>query len=90
LSAQEDNFIKLYPNPFKTDLIISYTLDMPSFVEVKITDLQGTKNEVIKKGSEQEAGDHRYYFEGSNFQKGIYVVSVFVNNERKTRVIVKK
>jgi len=90
LSAQEDNFIKLYPNPFKTDLIISYTLDMPSFVEVKITDIQGAMNEIIQKESEQEAGDHRYYFEGSNLKKGIYVVTVFVNNEKKTRIIVKK
>ena len=83
LSAQEDNFIKLYPNPFKTDLIISYTLDMPSFVEVKITDIQGAMNEIIQKESEQEAGYHRYYFEGSNLKKGIYVVTVFVNNEKK-------
>jgi len=90
LSTQEDNFIKLYPNPFKTDLIISYTLDMPSFVEVKLTDIQGTKNELIKKGSEQEAGVHRYYFDGSNLDNGIYVVTVVVNNEKKTRIIIKK
>ena len=90
LSAQEDNFIQLYPNPFKTDLIISYTLDMPSFVEVRLTDIQGTNNELIKKGSEQPPGDHRYYFEGSNLKRGIYVVTVIVNNERKTRIIVKK
>ena len=51
LSAQEDNFIQLYPNPFKTDLIISYTLDMPSFVEVRLTDIQGTNNALIKKGA---------------------------------------
>ena len=90
LSAQEDNFIQLYPNPFKTDLIISYTLDMPSFVEVKLTDIQGTNIELIKKGSEQQPGDHRYYFEGSSLEKGIYVVTVVVNNERKTRIIIKK
>ena len=90
LSAQEDNFIKLYPNPFKTDLIISYTLDLPSFVAVKLTNIQGTNIELIKKGSEQQPGDHRYYFEGSNLEKGIYVVTVVVNNERKTRIIIKK
>lgn len=90
LSEQEDNFIKLYPNPFETDLIISYTLDNTSFVEVKITDINATKNNVIEKGKEQKAGKYRYYFNGSNLQKGIYVVSVYVNNEKKTRVIVKK
>ena len=63
---------------------------MPSFVEVKLTDIQGTKNELIKKGSEQEAGVHRYYFDGSNLDNGIYVVTVVVNNEKKTRIIIKK
>ena len=43
-----------------------------------------TKKELIKKGSEQQPGDHRYYFEGSNLDKGIYVVTVVVNNEKKT------
>ncbi|WP_149025899.1 tetratricopeptide repeat protein [Polaribacter sp. BM10] len=90
LSEQEENFIKLYPNPFKTDLIISYTLDEPSFVEVRITDINALKNDVIERGKNQKAGKHRYYFNGSNLQKGIYLVNVYVNNKKKTRLIVKK
>ena len=90
LSSQEDNFIKLYPNPFKTDLIISYTLNTLSFVEVRITDIKGHKNSIVEKGREQKAGKHSYYFNGSNLQKGIYVVTVYVNNEKKTRLIIKK
>ena len=49
-----------------------------------------TKKELIKKGSEQQPGDHRYYFEGSSLEKGIYVFTVVVNNEMKTRIIIKK
>ncbi|MDG2194104.1 MAG: tetratricopeptide repeat protein [Polaribacter sp.] len=30
LSEQKDSFIKLYPNPFESDLIISYTLETPT------------------------------------------------------------
>jgi len=90
LAAQEQKFVKLYPNPFQTDLIISYTLDEPSFVEVKIADINGTKNIVVERAKLQKKGKHRYFFDGSVLEKGIYVVTVIVNNQRKTRIIVKK
>lgn len=90
LAEQEENFIKLYPNPFESDLVISYTLEAPSFVEVKITDINGTKNSVVEKGKEQKAGKHSYFFNGNNLEKGIYIVTVITNNQKKTRIIVKK
>jgi hypothetical protein len=87
---QEESFIKLYPNPFESDLIISYTLETKSFVEVRITDINGTKNKIIEKGKEHKAGKHTYFFNGINLEKGIYVVTVIANNQKKTRIIVKK
>lgn len=90
LSEQEENFIKLYPNPFETDLIISYTLDVASFVEVRVTDVNAYKNDIVEKGVQQKAGNYRYYFNGSNLDKGIYLVTVVVNDQKKTRIIVKK
>jgi hypothetical protein len=90
LAGQEENFIKLYPNPFQNDLIISYNLDTTSFVEVKITDINGTYSSVIEKRKEQKTGKHRYFFNGSNLEEGIYIVTVIVNNQKKTRIIVKK
>ena len=56
LAEQEESFIKLYPNPFESDLIISYTLKSSSFVEVRISDVKGTKSSVIEKGKEQKKG----------------------------------
>ncbi len=90
LSSQEDTFIKLYPNPFKRDLIISYTLETPSNVVVKVTDINATKEFVVEKGKQQKAGKHRYFFNGTHLKKGLYVVTVLANNLRKTRIIVKK
>lgn len=90
IAMQEESFIKLYPNPFLDDLIISYTLEKPSFVEVKITNVNGTQNTILRKGENQEKGKHSYFFDGSNLYKGAYIVSVFVDNTRKTRIIIKK
>ncbi len=90
LSQQEDNFIKLYPNPFQEDLIISYVLAEQATIKVQLNDLQGNIKEVIADNKIQEKGDYRYFLDGSNLKKGAYVISVFVNNQRKTRVIIKK
>ncbi|NCT10675.1 MAG: T9SS type A sorting domain-containing protein [Flavobacteriia bacterium] len=90
IAKQEESFIKLYPNPFQDDLIISYTLEKPSFVEVKITNVNGTENTIVRKGENQKKGKHSYFFDGSNLNKGAYIVSVFVDNSRKTRIIIKK
>lgn len=90
LADQEESFIKLYPNPFQTDLIVSYSLENPSFVEVRITDINGTKNAIIEKGKEQGVGKHSYFFDGNDLEKGLYLVTVLVDNEKKTRLIVKK
>ena len=90
LAEQEESFIKLYPNPFESDLIISYTLETPSFVEVRITDINGNKNTAIEKGKEQKKGKHSYFFNGNDLEKGIYIVTVLTNNQKRTRIIVKK
>lgn len=90
LSEQKDSFIKLYPNPFESDLVISYTLDTPSYVQVKVSTINGLKNSIVEKGKEQKAGKHRYFFDGTHLEKGLYVVSVTTNTMRKTRLIVKK
>ncbi len=90
LYSQEENFIKLYPNPFQDDLIIFYTLENSVNTKIQIHDLQGNFIANIKKGGIQHKGNFKYFFDTSRLVKGAYVVSVFVNGKRKTRVIIKK
>ncbi len=90
LSKQNKSFIKLYPNPFKRDLIISYTLDKPSFVSVSITSLKEQKNIIIEKGIQQNSGDYMYLFNGATLKKGMYIINVITDSGKQTRIIVKK
>jgi hypothetical protein len=79
LASQEDSFIKLYPNPFKNDLIISYVLDKKSQVSVRVSDVKGLKNTILEKGKLQNKGKHNYFLNGNNLEKGLYIVNVRVN-----------
>lgn len=90
LSEQEDSFIKLYPNPFKNDLIISYSLTKQAIIEVQLSDLQGNVKVVVTDSKIQDKGDYRYHIDGSILKKGVYVVTVLLDGQRKTRVIIKK
>lgn len=90
LSEQKSNFIKLYPNPFENDLIISYELQESANVKVQINDLSGNLISVIKSSKKQGKGKHRYFYDATKLKTGVYIVSVFVNNERKTRITIKK
>jgi hypothetical protein len=90
LASQEESFIKLYPNPFQSDLVISYTLENQSFVEVKINDVYGANNTIVEKGKTQKAGKYSYFFNGNNLEKGVYIITVLVDGKKKTKIIVKK
>lgn len=90
LSEQEESFIKLYPNPFVNDLIVSYSLKEQANVQVQITDLTGNYTSILESEKLQNKGKHRYFFNASPLKEGAYIVSVIVNGERKTRLIVKK
>ena len=91
LASQENSFIKLYPNPFESDLIVAYTLKEPSRIQIELVSiLNNTQSHTIEKGKQQKAGEYRYYFDGNSLKKGLYAVSIFVNGVKKTKLIVKK
>ena len=91
LAIQENSFIKLYPNPFVSDLIVAYTLKEPSHIQIEVMSiLDNNQSNTIEKGKQQQAGEYRYHFNGSNLKKGLYAVSILVNGVKKTKLIVKK
>uniref|UniRef100_UPI00261D0249 T9SS type A sorting domain-containing protein n=1 Tax=uncultured Tenacibaculum sp. TaxID=174713 RepID=UPI00261D0249 len=90
LSEQENNFIKLYPNPFENDLIVSYSLEEKATVKVELLDLSGNSIVELEKEVLQEKGSYNYFVDGTHLEKGMYIITVVVNNQRETRIVVKK
>ena len=91
LATQKNSFIKLYPNPFESDLIVAYTLKEASHIEVKLMNIiDMTQIHTIEQGEQQQAGDYRYHFDGNALKKGLYAVCIYVNGVKKTKLIIKK
>lgn len=90
LSQQETNFIKLYPNPFVDHLIVSFDLKTTSNISVRVSDLYDNELSALVNNKQLPKGNYKYLFDGKSYKKGMYIVSVIVNGEKNSRVIVKK
>lgn len=89
IEAQENSFIKFYPNPFENDLIIAYDLEKPVNVSVYISSIDGSKTYNLASSSQQNSGKHIYRFDGKSLKKGIYVINIVYGNEKETKMIIK-
>ncbi len=87
LLPSEFNLAQNYPNPFNATTKISYTLSKPSFVQLKIYDVQG--REIKTLASEfLPAGTYEITFDASELSSGIYFYSLSANGINKTRKMV--
>jgi len=87
---KDDSFIKLYPNPFKSDLLIQYELGEESTTSVEIYDFAGQFPQTIVSDTPQAVGKYLYHFDGSNLPNGLYVVRVKANDVVYTKLIIKE
>ncbi|WP_435260671.1 T9SS type A sorting domain-containing protein [Tenacibaculum sp. nBUS_03] len=90
LTEQKQEFIKLYPNPFEKDLLISYSIKEPQNTTVFINDINGFNKQIIKPEGIQNTDTYTYFVEGNTLANGMYIVTVVTKDKKYTRIIVKK
>lgn len=93
-SSQLPNNISLkqnYPNPFNPETIISFTLERPDIVSLKVYDLLGKEVATLISGV-TKSGEHKINFNATDIPAGIYYYTLKINNrftETKKMVLVK-
>lgn len=90
LLEQDDHFIKLYPNPFNTELLIQYELTMQGNVSVQLHDLSGMLRKNIQNTTLQGPGTFTYNIDGSDLATGLYIVNVYVNGKQNSKIVIKE
>ena len=80
----KDNFIKSYPNPFKNDLNITYTLPDDDFVKIEVKDLLGRTITELFNGK-QTRGEQQILWNGrddgrNDLPPGFYFIRLTYNN----------
>ena len=70
---------RIYPNPLRTSTTINYDLNTASYVSIKVFDVAGRLvDELVN--STQEASYYTEVWDASEFEKGIYVIEIHINN----------
>jgi hypothetical protein len=81
--------VTVYPNPFAGTTEVKFNLKADATVSAVVTDLSGRTVATVP-ASQMAAGAQTIAVDGSNFEAGIYNVTVTVGNETITKRIVKK
>jgi S-formylglutathione hydrolase len=76
-----------YPNPFKTSTNITYKLDKPCFVSIKIFDITGQEIEVLE-DNYKYAGVHNVKFDASSLVNGIYLYKIQAGNHSEIKKLI--
>jgi len=90
VSGPKNNLnISIYPNPFESKTVISYTLPVNSRVNVSVFDIRGKLIAELKDGN-FEAGKYEDVFDAAKYDAtdGVYLVKMTVNGEVFTGRIV--
>jgi hypothetical protein len=73
--THSSNLQPCHPNPFNPTTAISYKLQAPSWVSLKVYDISGRLVATLVDGW-REAGTHQVTFDGSNLAAGIYLLKM--------------
>jgi len=76
----ENQFILFpnYPNPFNANTVISYQMDRPSPVKIKIYNMLGQQVKMIYEGY-QTVGNHQLTWDATGISSGAYVIFIETN-----------
>lgn len=89
LASQKDEFIKLYPVPFKEQLYVGFELTNPAQVEVIVTSVATAQNMQVASAS-LGVGLQSYAVDTATLPEGYYVVRVKENEKLHTRIVIKQ
>jgi hypothetical protein len=94
--GDENNFPKglrldqNYPNPFNFSTRISYTLERPGGVSLKVYDVLGRTVQTLVEEAEKKAGNYEVSFDASGLGSGVYFYRLNVNRGESEESSVKK
>jgi hypothetical protein len=83
------NEVFVYPNPTENTTEVNYTLANNSNVEIQVVDITGKIIYTTSLGT-QNAGKNKVSIDASNYNNGIYYVTIVTGDSKVTKKFVKK
>lgn len=86
--SAKDISISTYPNPFQKRCAIEYYLKEYSNVTLKVVSIDGTLESTILRSISLPPGKYINFFVPNSLKKGTYVVSLQVNDNKFSKIVV--
>ncbi len=80
--------VRIYPNPFKDNITISYNLPESGSILISLFDAVGKEITVLENNSQQDAGQHSIVMKGQFLDKGLYYIKVQTKNYSISRKLI--
>jgi len=80
--------VRIYPNPFKNFVTISYDLPESGSILISLFDAVGKEIMVLENNSQQDAGQHSLVMKGQFLDKGLYYIKVQTKNYSVIRKLI--
>ncbi len=87
IDLSKENKFSVYPNPFKDNLNVTYTLNGESEVKLEMYNLLGIKQNTYV-NNKQQKGEYKYSL-NDNLSSGVYFISLTINGKTSTQRIIK-
>lgn len=87
IDLSKENKFNVYPNPFKDNLNVTYTLNGESEVKLEMYNLLGIKQNTFV-NNKQQKGEYKYAL-NDNLSSGVYFISLTINGKTSTQRIIK-
>ena len=90
----ENSLFAAYPNPFRSEVSIDYSIPEEGHVSIEVFDMQGRLVSVLV-NEIRDAGDHQYIWDGTNqnqtrMQPGMYLCKFTSGNQSKVLKLVRQ
>ena len=83
-----DQNIRIYPNPFRDFVTITYNLPEPGSVLISLYDEVGKEIMLLENNSQMDAGQHSMVMNGQLLDKGLYYIKVQTKNYSISRKLI--
>ncbi|RNL83711.1 T9SS C-terminal target domain-containing protein [Sinomicrobium pectinilyticum] len=80
----------VYPNPFASDILVTYEVEKPSPVEITLYDHYGRLKSVVTAEKEQQKGRHTLTIPGQSLIPGVYIIQVKIAGKKYSKQVLKK
>ena len=82
VELDQQTLFNVFPNPYRGETNITFSLKQAASVDLEVWDLSGRKVAALANGT-YGAGDYRYTFDAANYArgKGVYVVRLRVDDQ---------